>query len=83
LHILVKKTSGFKDIMGNFGMKKSTLSFHLKKLVDGGLLVEGRRERNKTYSVADPETLARVLVTYRRSFLDEAVDRFVETWESL
>jgi hypothetical protein len=39
--------------------------------------------RTKRLYVVDPERVANLLVTYRRSFLDEAVDRFADAWLAL
>jgi hypothetical protein len=59
------------------------LSFHLKKLRSAHLLREEAAGRTKRLFVEDPERVATVLVTYRRSFLDEAIDRFTEAWLAL
>jgi predicted transcriptional regulator len=83
MRILVKRRTRYRELLVHFNMKKSTLSFHVKKLVETGLVVEGRDEREKAYSIADPDALARILITYRESFLDEAVDRFVDLWTRL
>lgn len=61
----------------------STISFHLRELVDAGV-VEGFRDGNvRRYRARFPERLGELLTTYRESFADRLVDRFVETWSSL
>jgi hypothetical protein len=39
--------------------------------------------RTKRLYIEDPERLADVLVTYRKSFVDDAVDRFADAWLGL
>lgn len=58
----------------------STCSFHLKKLVASGLVMEQRVGRTKQFSVDDADRVANVLVRYRKSFLDDLVDRFARAW---
>lgn len=65
------------------GLSGPTLSFHLKKLRTAGLLREESAGRTKRLFVVDAERMANVLVTYKASFLDEAVDRFSEAWLAL
>ncbi|HEX2066235.1 MAG TPA: helix-turn-helix domain-containing protein [Candidatus Thermoplasmatota archaeon] len=60
-----------------------TLSFHLRKLRDAGLVHEAPEGRTKRLTVVDPERVASLLVTYRASFVDDAVDRFAEAWLAL
>jgi DNA-binding transcriptional ArsR family regulator len=60
----------------------STISWHLKKLIDVSIVnkeVEGRRS---FYSVNNPDLIIKVLIKYKESFLDILVDRFIEMWEA-
>ncbi len=74
---------GFSEIANEFDVSKSTVSFHLKKMKDRGIIVSRKEGRRKIYSCKDDEKIAQVLITYKSSFLDDAVDRFVETWSEL
>lgn len=69
-----------KEVVGLAG---PTLTFHLKKLRSSGLLREEPQGRTKRLYLEDAERVANVLVTYRKSFLDDAVDRFSEAWLAL
>jgi predicted transcriptional regulator len=60
-----------------------TLSFHLRKLRDAGIVHEEPDGRTKRLTVVDPERVANLLVTYRASFVDDAVDRFSAAWLAL
>ncbi len=65
------------------GLSGPTLSFHLNKLRKAMLLREEPMGRTKRLYVEDSERVATVLVTYRRSFVDDAVDRFSAAWMAL
>lgn len=59
----------------------STVSWHIKKLVEANVLktrVEGKRA---FYSLDKPEVAKKVLIRYKESFMDKLVDKFVEMWE--
>jgi len=81
--ILSRPGVSFQDLLQETGGAKSTLSFHLKKVTSGGLVTADRAGREKAYRVPEPERVANLLVTYRASFLDAAVDRFVALWLGL
>ena len=62
-------------------LSPSTVSWHIKKLVDADILDARATGRKIIYSVRDSEFVSRVLIKYKESFLDKLVDRFVEMWE--
>ncbi|MBI5000489.1 MAG: helix-turn-helix domain-containing protein [Euryarchaeota archaeon] len=78
--ILLKEKASFKDIMDEFKLSKSTISFHLKKLTEGNVLATEKSGRETIYSVIDPEKTAQLIITYKESFLDSVVDRFADAW---
>ncbi len=71
-----------KELMVGTGFKPSTLSFYLKDLLAKGVVVREKRGRVNWYSVEEKELVVQVLRSYRPSFLDTLVDRFLETWFS-
>ncbi len=83
MHLLLNPGATPKDLKPVVGLSPATLSFHLKKLRAAGLIEEEPAGRTKKLTVADPERVGNVLVTYRRSFLDDLVDRFADTWLNL
>ncbi len=83
LFILDKGTSSFGDIHDHLEISKSTLSFHLKKLIKISMLTVKREGRQKMYSVKDRKGTIQILITYKSSFVDEAVERFIDTWGEL
>ena len=55
----------------------------MQKLLKAGL-VEKRRTPKRTYFyLVNPDEAKGLLVSYKKSFLDELVDSFVEMWEEL
>ncbi|MEK6976191.1 MAG: helix-turn-helix domain-containing protein [Candidatus Thermoplasmatota archaeon] len=82
-HVLLNPGATPKGVREVLGMSAPTLSFHLNKLRTAGVLREEAAGRTKNLYVQDPERVANVLVTYRKSFLDDAVDRFAAAWLAL
>lgn len=83
IYILLGEKRGFKEFVEEFGLSKSTVSFHLKKLTESGLVRTEKSGREQVYWIADPERTANLIITYRESFLDAVVDRFVDAWLKL
>lgn len=83
MHLALNPGATPKELRGAAGISAATLSFHLKKLRDAGLTEETPDGRTKHIELLDAERVANVLVTYRRSFVDDVVDRFAKTWLNL
>ncbi len=79
-HVLLNPGATPKHIKEALNVSAPTLSFHLNKLRASGILREEPAGRTKLLFVVDPERVASILVTYRKSFFDEVVDRFSATW---
>ncbi|HET6403660.1 MAG TPA: crosslink repair DNA glycosylase YcaQ family protein [Candidatus Thermoplasmatota archaeon] len=67
-----------KALQQRLGLAPSTLSFHLQRLVAANVLVRERAGTANIYALADAEATQRALVSYRSSFRDPEVDRYVE-----
>jgi len=80
LVMLNRENTGFDELRKRIGVSKSTLSFHLKKLKEAGVISVEADAQRRTYRLCDKNKIAALLITYRRSFLDSAVDRAVEAW---
>jgi len=78
--LLLHPGATHKEIGEQFTLSPSTLSFHLKKMVQRGLLTREKKGRTACYKVVDPDEVANVLITYRPTFLDKVVDHFAEVW---
>ncbi len=64
------------DLTEALAVAPSTISYHLKRLMDDGIV---ERKKGK-YRVVDEEKIADLLIQYRQTFLDSLVDRFVRIW---
>ncbi len=82
LYLLLNPDSGYQEILDNFDLSPSQLSYYLDKLLKKNILEQVREGRNTFYSVKDEEALANVLIAYKPTFLDSVVDAFVDIWLS-
>lgn len=80
IFLMLHTGASFQDVLAQFKISKSTLSFHIKKLTEAGIVAAEKDGRSTSYTVRDPEDTARVILTYKASFLDAVVDRFAEVW---
>ena len=71
------------DLSSRLRLSRSTVYFHLTRLVQGGLLHGERDNTTRRYRVAHPEQALRLLESYRENFREEVVSRFVEVWGPL
>lgn len=78
--LLVKPRATYEDLKGEFGLSASTLHYHLDTLLSRRVIEAQREGRVIRYRAASPEELGRILKTYKPSFFDDVVDRFVDTW---
>jgi predicted transcriptional regulator len=68
------------DISQHFDLSAPTISYHLGKLVKANQVVREGRFKGGLFRLVDRDAIARALVAYRSSFLDNLIDRVVETW---
>ncbi len=80
LHLLLHPGLTHGELMERLGLSASTLSFYLKDLIEKGVVSRQRVGRESTFRVEAGEDVVRALITYKPSFLDEVVDRFLEVW---
>lgn len=80
LFLLTEGTARHKEITGKFRVSGATISYHLKRMVENGILTVEKEGREHIYSVSNPEMVMDVLITYRKSFGDVLVDSFVRPW---
>jgi predicted transcriptional regulator len=80
LFLLKNPHSIHKEICNYVKKAPSTITFHLKKLIESSIVEEITRGKEKAYIVRKPDKIAELLSTYKTSFLDKAVDKFVDAW---
>ena len=78
-----KRFATSNTISEGIGLSPSTASWHLEKLAQSGIVEKAKRGRRTFYKVIDKDRVANLLVDYRKSFLDEMVNNFVEVWEEI
>lgn len=83
LYLLLHPEAIHKDIAQEIGKSPSTVSFHLKKMIDAGMVEPISLGRETAYRITDEEKVVTNLLTYQETFVDDAVDRFIDTWTSL
>lgn len=81
--ILVHGDRTFSELRETAGVSKSTLSYHLQRMVERDLLVRTRRDRESVFSIKNMDEVSRLLLANRQSFHDDAVDRFADLWTRL
>ena len=70
------------DLAKSLNISPSTLSYHISKLMKGGIIGREIAGRETYYFVLDEGIVARVIIKYRRSFLDILVDNFADWYLS-
>lgn len=82
LFIFEKEHCTFGEIVEQAERSPSTVSSHLKRLREDGI-VSVRYGELQLYRITDRELVSEVLSKYRQSFVDKVVDNFVDTVEEL
>lgn len=67
-----------KELVARVGLSKSTISYHLKKLVKAGVLLRSPAEADRRFSLSDPERVRRLIRDYRPT--PELLDEFSVAW---
>jgi predicted transcriptional regulator len=80
LTVLQEPGIDHKAIQKELGIGASSLSFYMKDLIDKEVIEKLKEGRRSLYHVKDADRVVKLLITYRPSFLDKMVDRFLETW---
>lgn len=65
------------EMKNELGIAASTLSYHLNKMQEKGLL----EKRGKKYCLKDPERIANLLIKYKPP--EDVIDEFIDLWDSL
>lgn len=60
----------------------STVSWHLSKLAESGLVEKERDGRSVYYRLTDPERVTYLYTVHRKQFTDRLVDRLFDLWRS-
>ena len=82
LFLIIHDKSNHEQIVESIKLSPSTITWHIKKLIDNHL-VKSEKKGRKTYYIIifDKEEIMKLLITYQESFLDSLVDRVIDMWE--
>lgn len=82
LFIVMNNQPNHEQIVKEVKLSPSTVSWHLKKLHQSGI-INMKKEGRKTYFSlkADKKEIINLLITFQESFMDTIVDRIIEMWD--
>jgi predicted transcriptional regulator len=80
LLLLENETNTNEELSEILNLSPSTISWHIKKLIETNILSVKAEGRKVFYSVNNQELVSGILIKYKESYLDKLVDRFVEIW---
>ena len=80
VYLIEHPNSPAHEIAKEFALTKSTLSYHMKRLVDTKMVVEMVSGREKLYKVVNEGEILEMIKSHHHTLGDEVVDRFVELW---
>jgi predicted transcriptional regulator len=70
-----------KELCQAVGYTSSTISWHLNKLIEAGIIERKKNGRISNFVIIDPTTVAELLICYKESFLDTLLDGYIKMWE--
>jgi predicted transcriptional regulator len=82
LFILEHDLCTFNEIVSHIGKAPSTVSSHLRRLKDGGV-ISVRYGEYQLYSLTEKDLVFDVLAKYKASFTDKVVNNYAEMMEEL
>jgi len=80
IFLLIRGSCTHKSIWDHIGLAASTTSFHLNKLVNNNIISRVEHGRDSIFYVLEPEYVSDLIILYKESFVDDAVQRFADTW---
>jgi len=83
LFILEHDRCTFGEIVENSGKAPSTISWHLNRLRDSGIISMSLGERTQHYTIVDSREVKKILVIYKDAFLDKIVGNYVGIMDQL
>jgi predicted transcriptional regulator len=82
LFLLKEKKSSHGGILANFKISAATLSYHLKRMCNLGILRMEKAGRESFYEICQPDKVEEIVIIYRRSFFNGIVEDFALSWLS-
>jgi DNA-binding transcriptional ArsR family regulator len=83
LFILKNEMCTFNEIVNHTGKAPSTVSSHLKRLKEAGVVSVRYGEHYQLYCIVEGDLVAEVFSKYTANFVDRVVDNYTEMLEEL
>jgi DNA-binding transcriptional ArsR family regulator len=77
LFLLLNPNSKHSDLLENFDLSPSTITYYLKRLTAEGI-IKRSDEHEYTYSVVNQEQIINIFLTYRITFKDYLLDKLLD-----
>jgi predicted transcriptional regulator len=81
-HLVADGPLSTTELSDRLDKASSTVSWHLSKLDEAGLVTKERDGRSVAYDLADPDQVTYLYTLYRGTFTDRVVDRLLDLWDS-
>jgi len=82
IFLLTNKNCSHEEIVRFLKLSPSTVSWHLKKLVEKGFIKSNQIEKRIKYSLlVKNEEVINLLMIYQDSFFDSLVNKTIEMWD--
>jgi len=69
-----------KELCQAVGLSSTTISWHLNKLIEAGIIEKTKNGRINKFTIIDPTAVAELLICYKESFLDTLLDSYIKMW---
>lgn len=83
MYILTHDMCSFSSIVECGGKSPSTISWHLNRLRETGIISVETSERSQLYTLTNSREVKKILRCYKRAFMDKSVDNYVEMMNQL
>ena len=83
MYILTHDMCSFSSIVECSGKAPSTISWHLNRLRDTGIISVETSERSEHYTLVNSIEVKKILRSYKQAFMDKSVDNYVEMMNQL
>jgi len=83
LFVLRNEFCTFNEIVDDIGKAPSTVSWHIKRLKEAGILRIIHGEERLLYRLMDEKIVSQILLKYEQSFADKIVDNYTEMIDKL
>lgn len=82
MYVLDRGRMSFKDLRSALGISKSTLSYHLRRLSEAGMVLIVK-EAGMTVTIADPKKMADMLIWVTEDVERDSADALIDVWNRL